>query len=267
MLPSLQIIVGDALEKLRELPEEGVQCCVTSPPYDNLRKYGGFVWNFEGIAQQLFRVMCEGGIVCWNVGDSVVDGSETLTSAKQKIFFREQCGFRIHDTMIWHKANFSAPSHNRYHQVFEYVFILSKGRPRTFNPLLDKPNLWAGTGCFGRNTQRTGNGGERLTERPRNIIGENGMRGNVWYGNTSGQENVCISLEHPAQMPEWLAHDLILSWSNVGDIILDPFAGSGTSGKVALELGRSAILIELNPKYAELIEQRCNVTLGFPFMT
>lgn len=164
--------------------------------------------------------------------------------------------------MIWHKTNFSAPSSNRYHQVFEYVFVFSKGSPRCFNPLKDKKNLWAGTGTFGKNTIRVDN--DRLEERPRNIITENGMRGNVWYGNTAGQEDCCESAIHPAKMAEWLAHDLIISWSNVGDTVLDPFGGSGTTGKQAIELGRSAILIELNPDYIPIIEQRCSVTLGLP---
>jgi DNA modification methylase len=257
----LAILQGDALTRLRELPDESVHCCVTSPPYDNLRTYGGFAWDFEGIALELYRVMCSGGTVCWNIGDSVVDGSETLTSAKQKIFFREQCGFRIHDTMIYEKSNFGHPEKNRYHNLFEYIFILSKGAPKTFNPIRDKRNIWAETGTFGRNSVRERDG--TMSVRTRNLISEYGMRGNVWRGNTAGQEGqLCKGSIHPAVMPEWLAHDLVLSWSNVGDTILDPFAGSGTTGQVALELGRKAILIELNPKYVELIKQRCDVTPG-----
>lgn len=258
----LDIICGDALEKLRELPDESVQMCVTSPPYDNLRTYSGFSWDFEGIAKELYRVMCEGGIVCWNIGDSVVKGSETLTSAKQKIFFREQCGFRIHDTMIYEKHNFSHPETTRYHSVFEYVFILSKGAPRCFNPIRDKPNSTYGRPTFGTATFIRPNGDrfERATQGY--CAGEFGMRGNVWRGKTAGQENICESLPHPAMMPKWLVHDLVLSWSNVGDVVLDPFAGSGTTGMVALELGRKAILIELSAEYCKLIEQRCDVTPG-----
>jgi site-specific DNA-methyltransferase (adenine-specific) len=260
----LTILQGDALTRLRELPDESVQCCVTSPPYDNLRTYCGFSWDFEAIAKELYRVMCAGGIVCWNIGDSVVDGSETLTSAKQKIFFREQCDFRVHDTMIYEKSNFGHPERSRYHQLYEYVFILSRGKPRVFNPICDKRNTWAGTGTFGRNSVREKDGSMGI--RKRNLITEFGMRGNVWRGPTSGQEGqLCNGSIHPAVMPEWLAHDLVLSWSNVGDTILDPFAGSGTTGMVALELSRKAILIELNPKYCDLIRKRCTVTPGFAF--
>jgi DNA modification methylase len=257
-----EIICGDALAGLRKLADGSVHCCVTSPPYDNLRTYKGFSWDFEGIAREIYRVMCRGGVVCWNVGDSVVDGSETLTSAKQKIFFCEQCSFRIHDTMIYEKVNSAFPSHVRYHQTFEYVFILSKSKPRCFNPIKDRRNVHAGGSTFGRNTQRQPDG--TLRENRCNTIAEFGMRGNVWKGNTAGQENPCGEFEHPAMMPKWLARDLILSWSNAGDTVLDPFAGSGTTGIAALELGRKTILMEVSHAYYELCKRRCfNVTPGF----
>lgn len=243
----LRIICGDALEKLRELEDGCVQCCVTSPPYDNLRTYGGFDWDFEGIARELFRVLCGGGIVCWNVGDSVVGGSETLTSFRQAIYFKDSVGFRVHDTMIYEKTNFGHPEHRRYHQLFEYVFILSKGNPRCFNPIKDKKNAWAGSKPFGVSTMRQANG-EQKPKTPQ-IIAEYGMRGNVWRCKTAGQENCCRSIKHPAVMPLGLCRDLIRSWSNPGDTVLDPFGGSGTTGRAALELGRNCILIELNPEY------------------
>ena len=260
MMP-LTVLNADACEALRGFPDGSVDLTVTSPPYDNLRTYGGHSWDFEGIARELYRVTCDGGVVCWNVGDSVLDGSETLTSVKQKIFFREECGFRIHDTMIYEKTNFAHPEKARYHQTFEYVFILSKGRPKAWNPICDKKNTWAGTGTFGRNSMREPSG--EMTVRPRNIIAEFGMRGNVWRGDTSGQEGaLCQGSIHPAKMPSWLAHDLILSWSNVGDTVLDPFGGSGTTGREALQLGRKSILIEINPDYIPIIERECTVTLG-----
>ena len=259
---NLSIICGDCRTVLKELPSESVQCCVTSPPYDNLRTYNGYSWDFEGTAREIYRVLCDGGVLCWNVGDSVVDGSETLTSFRQAIYFKDVCGFRVHDTMIYEKTNFGHPEHRRYHQLFEYVFVLSKGEPRCFNPLKDKKNIWAGTGPFGVSTMRQSNGDQKPCKK--NVISEYGMRGNVWRCKTAGQENVCTPIEHPAVMPEGLCRDLILSWSNTGDTVLDPMAGSGTTGRVALELGRKAVLIELNADYAKLCEERCNVTPGLP---
>lgn len=258
------ILCGDAPEQLTQLADGSIDLAVTSPPYDKLRESAyNSAFDFEALAVQLYRVLRDGGVLCWNVGDSVVNGSETLTSCKQKICFRN-CGFLIHDTMIYHKDNFSNPSHNRYHQVFEYVFILSKGRPRVFNPIKDKPNLWAGSGTFGKNTIREADGSIGL--RTRNIITEMGMRGNVWKGKTRGQEEMCLALPHPAMMPKWLARDLILSWSNPNDLCLDPFCGSGTTLRMALETGRRAIGIDLSQEYCRLAEQECNsVTPGFAF--
>jgi DNA modification methylase len=248
---------GDSATVMRQLVADGVRAhlCVTSPPYDALRTYGGHTWDFEATALALYDILVDGGIVCWNVGDSVVDGSETLTSAKQKIFFREQCGFRIHDTMIWHKANFANPEKIRYHQVFEYVFILSKGAPRCFNPIKDKPNSTAGrVGAVGTNTY-TMRDGDKST-RPRYVTEDFGMRGNVWYGKTRGQEEFCRGLGHPAMMPKWLARDLIYSWSNSGDVVIDPFAGSCTTQEQAQLLGRESIAIEINSEYAPLQRRR-----------
>lgn len=251
---------------LKTLPDESVQCVVTSPPYDGLRTYDGSPeFTFDGFAEvafELFRVLCDGGVLCWNVADQVVDGSETFTSLKQALFFKEKVGFRAHDTMIYHKTNFGQPERVRYHQMFEYVFIFSKGAPRTFNAIKDKKNAYAGEGTLGVNTMRESTG--EMTPRRRNIIQEFGMRGNVWTGNTRGQENVCNGNSHPAMMPKWLARDLIASWSNYGDTILDPFGGSGTTGKMALETGRKAILIEINPKYIPLIENGTQI-VGFDF--
>lgn len=246
----MKIFTGDSVEILATFPSDSVDCGVTSPPYDNLRSYGGHSWDFQGTARELYRVMRPGGVVCWNVGDSVVDGSETLTSFRQAIHFKDVAGFLVHDTMIYHKTNFGQPSHTRYHQMFEYVFVLSKGAPTVFNPIKDKRNLWAGSGTFGKNTMREADG--TMGERTRNIVTEFGMRGNVWNGNTRGQEDMCLGVPHPAMMPKWLARDLILSFSNAGDTILDCFAGSFTTCIQALENGRNAIGIEIHEPFCEI---------------
>lgn len=257
----LTVLHGDCVERLRRLKRGCVQLCVTSPPYDQLRTYGGFAWDFEKTAMQLYRVLCEGGVVCWNVGDSVVDGSESLTSAKQKIFFREKAGFRIHQTLIYQKRNFSHPDAARYHSCFEYVLVLSKGVPRTWNPIIDRRNITAGcAGSLGVNTFTETDGSK--SERQKQFNTEFGKRHDVWLGNTRGQEEMCERLPHPAMMPKWLAHDLILSYSNAGDTVLDPLAGSGTSGAQALELGRKAILIELKDEYIPVIRKETDVTPG-----
>lgn len=244
------MIIGDSALILPTFQEAYFDLCVTSPPYDDLRTYNGHSdWDFETIATQIYRTLKPGGVLCWVVNDGVVNGSETLTSCKQKIFFVEQCGFRIHDTMIYQKRNFSHPEKVRYHQVFEYVFVLSKGAPKTFNPIKDRKNLTAGcVGNLGVNTFTERDGSKSVREKK--VTAEFGMRHNVWLGNTRGQEDMCIELKHPAMMPKWLARDLIITWSNPFERVLDPFAGSGTVGLVCAEIGREAILIEKNPEYA-----------------
>jgi DNA modification methylase len=256
----IQILQGDNVDHLRAMPEGCIQLCVTSPPYGQLRTYkGSLSWDFEGVAKELFRVLCVGGVLCWNVGDETVDGSEACIPERQKLYFRDEAGFAAHDTMIWEKSNFSNPESVRYHQLFEFIYVLSKGKPATWSPIKDKANATAGRiGALGTNsyTKRDGSKSTRTTYLTKDF----GMRGNVWRGNTRGQEEFCQTKAHPAMMPRWLARDLILSWSNPGDTVLDCFAGSGTTGEEALKLGRKAILIEKEPEYAQLSRDNCNAT-------
>jgi DNA modification methylase len=198
------------------------------------------------------RILKPGGVIAWNVADATLNGSETLTSFRQALHFKDVCGLSVHDTMIWHKLNFSSPSFTRYHSCFEYIFILSKGAPKTFNPIKDKQNSTAGrVGNLGVNTFMKRDG-ERTT-RTKHITAEFGMRHNVWKGPTRGQEDMCEKMPHPAMMPKWLARDLILSWSNPEELVLDPFAGSGTTLQEAKKVGRRSIGIEQGETF-------CNVT-------
>lgn len=242
----VSILTGDSVECLKALPDESIHLCVTSPPYDELRTYGRpLAWDFEGTAKEIARVLTPGGIICWNIADQTVDGSETLSSCKQKIFFREACGLLIHDTMIYERLNFSHPEKVRYHNMFEYVFILSKGAPRVFNPIKDRKNISAGkVGSLGVNTYTKQDG--QKAQRARKVNTDFGMRGNVWRGKTRGQEEMCKKLPRTSMMPKWLARDLIISWSNPGDVVLDPFAGSGTTGYEAQKLNRDVVLIDLD---------------------
>lgn len=252
-----RIIQGDAAIALRSLPSESIPLTVTSPPYDNARTYEreNLSWDFSQVATELYRVTCPGGVVCWNVNDMMINGSESLTHARQAIYFVDVCGFKLHDTMIYRKSNFSHPEKVRYHQAFEYILILSKGSPRAFNPIKDKKNATAGCiGNLGINTFTEKDGSKSV--RSKKITAEYGMRLNVWEGNTRGQEDMCTVLEHPAMMPKWLARDLILSWSNADDTVLDPFAGSGTTGIMAESVNRNSILIDVNPKYIQMIEKQ-----------
>lgn len=259
------IICGDSAQVLKTFPDNFVDLTVTSPPYDGLRKYNGFSFDFETIAKELFRVTKDGGVVVWIVGDATVKGGETLSSFKQAIYFVDTCGFRMHDTMIYQKSNFSFPANNRYHQIFEYMFVLSKGSPKTFNGISDRPNVYVGQKPHGK--MRNGNGGWEAVSSSRKLkedgIGEFGLRYNVWRVITGGGHVTKdkIAYQHPAIFPEELAKDHILSWSNEGNTVLDCFAGSGTTLKMAKTLNRRYIGIEISQEYIDIAKQRLELPL------
>ena len=252
-----KLILGDCLEKMRDMKDNSVDLTVTSPPYDNLRTYEGVIdsWNldkFKDIAKELYRITADGGVVVWVVGDSTVKGSETGTSFKQALYFME-LGFNLHDTMIWNKGSFAFPAKGRYHQVFEYMFVFSKGTPKTFNPIKDRENKYVGTrGASGRKTN-----GERNTGKSE-VREQWGQRFNIWNYPIGGGHSASdkIAFEHPAIFPEKLAEDHIVSWSNENNTVFDPFMGSGTTGKMAVLNNRHFIGIELNEHYYNISKQR-----------
>lgn len=248
------------LVTMGNMPDEFIDLTVTSPPYDKLRDYEGYDFDFEKCANELWRVTKKGGVVVWVVGDETINGSETGTSFKQAIYFMS-CGFRLHDTMIYQKRNFSHPERNRYHSVFEYMFVFSKDKPKTFNPIFDRKNLTAGEiGNKGVNTFTLRNG--EKSERKKNLTKDFGMRHNVWLGNTRGQEDMCIKLQQPGMMPRWIARDHIKSWSNRGDLVYDPCGGSGTTVQEAEKLGRKWIMSEISDKYTQKTIQVTNQELA-----
>ena len=251
MTEGIEIIQGDCAAEIPKFGPCSVDLVVTSPPYGTLRTcYCDF--DFPAIAKALATVLVPGGAICWNVGAQMVDGSETLTPFKQAIFFVEECGLCLHDTMIYQKRNFSHPEKRRYHQVFEYIFVLTKCPLNTFNPLVDRPNLTAGKiGNLGVNTFTEADGTKSV--RSKKLTREFGMRHNVWLGNTRGQEDMCVELKHPAMMPKWLARDLILSFSNPGDLVCDPFSGSGTTAFEAIKAGRRAVAIDNDARYVSML--------------
>lgn len=238
----------DCLETMKRMLDGFVDLTVTSPPYDNLRTYNGYSFDFESVAKELYRVTKDGGVVVWIVGDATIDGSETGTSFKQALYFIKT-GFKLHDTMIWSKSTFSSPIPNRYHNTFEYMFVLSKGRPKTFNPLIDKPNRKNGTKTTTTFRETDGT----LSNRKTKTVNKFGKRYNIWQINEVKNNQGKL---HPAPFPEQLAGDHIKSWSNDGDLVYDPFMGSGTSAKVSKDLGRNYIGSEISKEYCDIAEQR-----------
>lgn len=254
---------GDCLELLKDIPDGSVDLTVTSPPYDNLRTYNGNndLWGehvWKAVLAELYRVTKDGGVVVWVVGDATIKGSETGTSFKQALHAMV-CGFNLHDTMIYQKNGGGAVGSNlAYWSGFEYMFVLTKGRISTFNPIKDRVNVKPPRVAVETQKRRTKNGGDRV--RRTVARRKTGKRYNIWAYAT-GLNNATTNtaaFKHPAIFPEQLANDHILSWSNPDDVVLDCFMGSGTTGAMAVKNGRKFIGIELDPDYFKIAEERIN---------
>ena len=232
----------DCIQTMNRMPDNFIDLTVTSPPYDNLRTYNGYSFDFETIAKELYRVTKEGGVLVWIVGDATIKGSESGTSFKQALYFIE-CGFNLHDTMIYEKNSSTYPANNksnRYSQIFEYMFILSKGKPNKTNLIKDKANKWAGHKDF--------------SGKLKNPVPDFSPRNNIWKYTTSFNDKT----NHPAVFPEQIAKDHIITWSDKGDLIYDCFMGSGTTAKMALSNERNYIGSEISKEYCHIIEERIN---------
>ena len=241
----------DCVEGMKLLPNECIDLTVTSPPYDNLRTYNGNIkhWSFEkfkAIAKELYRVTKQGGVVVWVVADATIKGSETGTSFRQALYFKE-VGFNLHDTMIWEKTGSGAlGSVLCYAQNFEYMFVFSKGKPKAINLIKDRENVVkSGKVKVNAGIDADKNYSTRIIERK-----PFGKRTNIWKINPQKKS------EHPAPFPEQLAQDHILSWSNPGDIVLDPMCGSGTTCKMAVLNDRKYIGFEISKEYFDIACQR-----------
>lgn len=241
----------DCLDTMSRMNYNFIDLVITSPPYDALRTYNGIEWNesiWKAIIKELFRVTKIGGVVVWVVGDATIKGSETGTSFKQALWAME-CGFNLHDTMIYAKNNYVPLTHNRYEQQFEFMFVFSKGKPNVFNPIMI-PTKTVGT----KRSRQKSNKEVGSSVRNRDEITETKQlkqKPNIWFENVS-QTNYL----HPAIFPEKLAEGHIISWSNEGDLIYDPFMGSGTVAKIAIENKRNWVGSEISNKYCEIIKER-----------
>tara|TARA_B100000214_G_scaffold105383_1_gene73997 strand:+ start:1539 stop:2798 length:1260 start_codon:yes stop_codon:yes gene_type:complete len=360
-LPLNSILCGNSVEKLKLLPDGSVDLTVTSPPYDDIRFYSdeftaafnksvddfenekeykralsafkreriaekltennGYSFPFEDIADELHRVTKPGGVVVWVVGDAVDKGSESGSSFRQALYFKD-IGFNIHDTMIYEKNGTAFPARrdgNRYSQIFEYMFVFTKGKPKTHKLVCDKPNKWTGWGSFndkfnfdsideshtekekeelyglirkalksmgyketqdgvtidddgfdfrkvdysklglGISSMRGKDG--KLKSRVQKPVPEFSPRNNIWKYNTGKNFSTKdkIAFEHPAIYPEKLVEDHVLTWTEPGDVVLDPFVGSGTTTKMAHLNGRDWIGIDISQKYAELARERMKI--------
>ena len=252
------IINADCFSLMPELDDQSIDLVVTSPPYDNLREYSGYEFNFDGIARELYRLIKPRGVVVWVIADSTINGSETGNSFKQALHFM-QVGFNLHDTMIFRKKN-PIPQiyRKRYTNEFEYMFILSKGLIKTHNPIMTEC-LHAGLELEGT-TYKNYSRKSQTRKKLANPVRKQKIKGNIWEYVVGKNKEDQEAKGHPAPFPCQLAADHILSWSNPGDIVLDPLCGSGTTCKVSKQLGRHFIGIEVSSDYCEIARKRIAMT-------
>ena len=257
----INLMEGDCLERMKEIPDGSINLTVTSPPYDNLRSYNGnnIKWGkkaWQAIINELYRVTAKSGVVVWIVGDATIKGSETGTSFEQALWAKD-CGFNLHDTMIWHKkAKF--PHHEnsrRYKPQFEYMFIFTKGMINNYNPIYDVPNASAGKEMTIKCKIKSAENGVKNGRVKNLVIKSHRMRDNVWEQSQEGIKG------HPAPFPEKLAQDHITSWSKEGDTVLDPLMGSGTTGVACVNTNRKFIGIELDSNYFGIAGNRISQAL------
>ena len=246
-----QLVVTNCVEFMEKMDENSVDLTVTSPPYDNLRDYKGYSFDFEGIAKGLYRVTKEGGVVVWVVGDRIHKGNRSLTSFRQALYFQE-LGFNAHDIMIYRKKNTPFMRSNAYTNCYEFMPVFTKGSPNTFNPLTDQ------TVRQGVEMMPFNKGSDGVNKKALGKLNDTKTRANIWdyavgmHGTTSDK----IAFQHPAVFPEKLAEDHILSWTNEGDLVFDPMCGSGTTPKMAVKHGRNYIGTDISEEYIEIATER-----------
>ena len=235
----------DCLDTMGRMLDNSIDLVITSPPYDNLRKYEGFVFDFDKISVELFRIIKLGGVVVWVCNNATIKGSETGTVFKQVLKFME-IGFRLHDTMIYAKNYYVPLNHERYEQEFEYMFVLSKGKPKTFNPILIKTKLHGLSKPRSKNQYVAKSGAFRSVIGKTTVTKKFKIKGNIWYYDPNNKHR---RIQHPAKFPLDLVKDHIGSWSNELDVVYDPFSGSGTTASGAIALNRYYIGSEISTKY------------------
>lgn len=252
------INVGNCVNFMDEqMDEESVDLVVTSPPYDNLRDYNGYTFDCNAIAKSLYRILKQGGVVVWIVGDKIKNGNKSLTSFRQALLFQE-LGFNVHDVMIYKKRNTPFMRSNAYTNCYEYMFVFSKGKPKTFNPIKE-PTVRSGMEMLVSNK-----GSDGINNKVMRELKTEKTKTNIWeYAvGMGGSTKDKIAFKHPAIFPEKLAYDHIVSWSNEGDVVFDPMCGSGTTLKMAKKLNRNYIGCDISEEYVKIAKERVDSIEG-----
>jgi len=251
------IYCSDNVEFMKGISTNSIDLTITSPPYDDIRTYKGYQFDSLKIASELFRITKKGGVVVWVVGDRIVKGNKSLTSFKQCLTF-QNVGFNVHDVMIYKKKNTPFMRSNAYTNCFEFMFVFSKGSPKTFNPIMEK------TARSGYEMLVSNKKADGINNKVLGKLNDKKVKTNIWEyavglgGSTSDK----IAFNHPAIFPENLCKDHILSWTNPGDLVFDPMCGSGTTCKMAILNGRNFLGCDVSKEYVELAKERVGIFLN-----
>lgn len=249
-----EIININCIDYMRQQPDESIDFVLTSPPYDTMRLYKRQVtWNFsvfKRVAKQLARCIKQGSTIVCVVGDETIDHNETGTSFRQALYFKE-CGLNLYDTMIFEKTN-PMPGYrpSLYRQCFEYIFVFCKGEMRVFNPLMVKTTTTAPT-IYRKENKWSMENGKTTSGAVKRATPEMRYHNNIFRYGVGG-----VRVEHPATFPIQLAKDMIFTYTEEGQTVYDPFAGSGTTNLAAYELGRGCIGTEIVEDYAAMAQHR-----------
>jgi site-specific DNA-methyltransferase (adenine-specific) len=264
------IYTGDALEVLQTLPDNSIDCVITSPPYWGLRDYNvagqlgqedtpeAYIRALLVVFNEVYRVLHPGGTCFVNLGDTYTGNKSLLMTPYRFAWQMIEAGWVLRNIIVWHKPN-QMPSNakDRFTVDFEPVFFFTKKQQYYFTQQLEpytKPlDRWAGDNLIARGQSAWATGTGQKIYRNRNMrpnpAGRN-MR-TVWSINTAPFKGA-----HFAVYPEKLVERMLLAGCPPGGVVLDPFAGSGTTLAVAQKLGRGYIGIELNPEYAIMANER-----------
>ena len=250
----ISIYHGDCVDVLSTLPKADL--ILTSPPYGTLRDYGGHGFDWRRVVSAIVPALKPGGVIVWVVADQTIDGSESGESFRQALYFMDY-GLRLHDTMIYERTGMTNPTPNRYHNMYSFMFIFSEGAPRTFNAIIDHPATSPGrTRSHAGFRTRSG----LLPSRPGHYTqAAMTKRSNIWRiyaGSNHSAPDFLAAHQHPAIFPLALARDHISTWTNPGDLVIDPMCGSGTTLRAAKDLDRRAIGIDIHEPYCALAGQR-----------
>ena len=251
-----RILVGDCLNLLGTLPPDSVDLTVTSPPYDDLRRYDTPApLDLPALGRALLRVTRPGGVCAVVIQDASRRHAKSLSSFRLAVDWCDHAGWRLFECCLY--VRHAAPGpwwRTRFRVDHEYVLIFLKGdRPRTFHKeALLVPTLHAGERVRRRPFARRGT----PWGDPPPAVQPLQCRGTVWRYAASSAERNALKLTHPATMPDKLAGDLIRCFSDPGGLVLDPLMGSGTTVVMAARLGRAYVGMDASAAYARIARDR-----------